>query len=83
VCSVGEAIFVNNRVVQPLRFICPGIRLDGSKADDQKRVYTPIDAKSAGADYIVMGRSITESLDPKGVVEKIRGDLTDESGRSD
>ena len=83
VCSVGEAIFVKQSCGSAFKVICPGIRLDGSKADDQKRVYTPIDAKSAGADYIVMGRSITESLDPKGVVEKIRGDLTDESGRSD
>ena len=83
VCSVGEASFVKQLCGSTFKIICPGIRLDRSRTNDQKRVYTPIDAKLAGADYIVMGRSITESLDPKETIEKIIGDLKDEDGRSD
>ena len=40
--------------------ITPGIRLSKS-ADDQTRVMTPKDAISKGADYIVIGRPITNA----------------------
>ncbi|MEO8097744.1 MAG: orotidine-5'-phosphate decarboxylase [Acidobacteriota bacterium] len=44
-----------------LLVITPGIRPDGSPEDDQKRRMTPAQAIQAGADYLVLGRPITQS----------------------
>ena len=42
----------------------PGVRLDSSD-DDQKRIITPKEAFSLGADYIVLGRTLTSYKDKK------------------
>jgi len=54
-----------------LTLITPGIRPKGSEKGDQKRVMTPRDAISAGADYLVIGRPITAAPDPKSVAEAV------------
>ena len=59
VCSPHELDLVNKR--QSLLSITPGIRMHDSK-DDQKRVMTPKDAIDLGADYLVIGRPITQSI---------------------
>ena len=41
--------------------VCPGIRFPGEDGHDQKQVMSPRDAFSAGADYLVMGRSLTQT----------------------
>ena len=46
------------------KIITPGVRPAQADLDDQKRVMTPAQAISAGADYIVVGRSITQADDP-------------------
>jgi orotidine-5'-phosphate decarboxylase len=48
-----------------LLVITPGIRPDGYPEDDQKRKTTPADAIAAGADYLVVGRPITDAADPR------------------
>ena len=58
VCSPHELDMVVER--KSLLSITPGIRLSES-ADDQSRVMTPKDAISKGADYIVIGRPITNA----------------------
>ena len=45
-------------------FITPGIRLDCDNAGDQSRVMAPCAALAAGADYLVIGRPITQATDP-------------------
>ena len=60
VCSPQELELVNKR--ENLLSITPGIRLQDSN-DDQKRVMTPKEAIDLGADYLVIGRPITESDD--------------------
>ena len=69
--------------IEPIREACgagftiltPGIRPAGSDVGDQKRVMTPRDAVTAGADYIVVGRPITNAADPRSaalaIVEKM------------
>jgi len=54
------------RAVKALGLPCvvPGVRPAGSNPDDQHVVVTPRMAAFAGADYIVVGRPITESADP-------------------
>jgi orotidine-5'-phosphate decarboxylase len=51
--------------------ITPGVRSAGAEKGDQKRVATPADAISAGADYLVMGRQITRAADPAAEVARI------------
>ncbi|MBK8229978.1 MAG: orotidine-5'-phosphate decarboxylase [Candidatus Eisenbacteria bacterium] len=44
--------------------ICPGIRLPENDRADQVAVGTPEDAREGGADWIVVGRPITQAVDP-------------------
>ena len=57
--------------------VTPGIRPDGYPEDDQKRRTTPRDAVMAGADYLVIGRPITEppGSTPKQAAEAIAGEM--------
>src|SRR5258706_2726248 len=48
-----------------LTLVVPGIRPEGSDAGDQRRTKTPAAAVAAGADYIVVGRPITDASDPR------------------
>lgn len=65
--------------IAPIRQTCgekfiiltTGIRPIGSEAQDQRRISSPIMAIAAGADYLVIGRPVIESKDPKGVVSRI------------
>jgi orotidine-5'-phosphate decarboxylase len=43
--------------------ITPGVRLEGDDMADQVRVMSPKDALSAGANFVVVGRSITKLWD--------------------
>jgi orotidine-5'-phosphate decarboxylase len=52
--------------------VTPGIRLAGEGAQDQARVATPEVATAAGADYLVVGRTITRADDPLGALEMVR-----------
>lgn len=65
VCSVHEARAVHEVCGTSFLTVTPGIRLLNDNQDDQKRVATPEVAKKEGCDYIVVGRSITQSNDPK------------------
>ncbi|HKP85116.1 MAG TPA: orotidine-5'-phosphate decarboxylase [Blastocatellia bacterium] len=55
------------------RFIIltPGIRPAWSARGDQKRIATPVDAIRDGADFIVIGRAITEAADPRAAADRI------------
>ena len=68
VCSPHELELVSKR--ESLLSITPGIRLDESN-DDQKRVMTPKQAIKLGADYLVIGRPITESNNIKESLSRI------------
>lgn len=64
VCSALEAKMLKSKLGNEFKTICPGIRFDDEEIDDQKRVLSPRKAKELGADFLVMGRSITRSSDP-------------------
>jgi len=68
VCSPHELELLSKR--ESLLSITPGIRLKDSN-DDQKRVMTPKEAIDLGADYLVIGRPITQSDDMLGALEDI------------
>ena len=64
VCSGLEAQKIGAKYGDKLKLLVPGIRPAGGKMDDQKRTVTAAEAASAGANYIVLGRMITEAKDP-------------------
>ena len=51
--------------------LTPGIRPAGSATGDQKRIATPLDAIRDGADFLVIGRAITSSDNPRAVVQRL------------
>jgi orotidine-5'-phosphate decarboxylase len=71
VCSAEEIVLVRKVCGKDFIIIVPGIRPEGSQKDDQKRVMTPKQAISLGADYLVIGRPITQSKDPLSKVKEI------------
>ncbi len=70
VCSVHEVEIIHEVCGSDFICVTPGIRLDDN-VQDQKRVATPQVAYENGSDYIVVGRSITTSFNPKQVYEMI------------
>ena len=71
VCSSEEIKMVRESCGKNFKIIVPGIRPEGSSKNDQKRVMTPKEAIILGADYLVIGRPITESKDPKNTAIEI------------
>ncbi len=69
IASGQEAGRVRETVGPGFLIVTPGIRLSGSASDDQERITTPGHAIAAGADYIVVGRPITEADDPRDAAE--------------
>ncbi|HLX54946.1 MAG TPA: orotidine-5'-phosphate decarboxylase [Aquella sp.] len=65
VCSALEAKMIKEHTDAKFLTVTPGIRLANSTSDDQSRIMTPELAISNGADYLVIGRPITASKDPK------------------
>ncbi len=61
ICS---ALDIENIKANNIKFVTPGIRNQGDNTNDQKRVMTPKKAIDAGSDFLVVGRSITQSSTP-------------------
>ena len=64
VCSAQEASMLKRELGQDFTLVTPGIRPLGSEQGDQHRIMSPEQAVQAGADYLVIGRPITQSPDP-------------------
>lgn len=64
VCSVHEAKKIKATSDSSFLTVTPGIRLQESNIDDQKRIATPAYARNNGADILVIGRSITKAVNP-------------------
>lgn len=71
VCSAQEAKTLKALCGQDFKLVTPGIRLAEDNADDQKRICTPKQALTDGADYLVIGRSITQAADPTAKLQTI------------
>jgi orotidine-5'-phosphate decarboxylase len=75
VASPQELGILRERFGSLFTMVVPGIRPAWSDVDDQKRIMTPRRAVEAGADYLVIGRPITASKDPKTAVQRIVDEL--------
>jgi orotidine-5'-phosphate decarboxylase len=71
VASAQEIQIIRKTAGKDFLIITPGVRPIWAAHGDQKRVMTPADAVSAGADYIVVGRPITQHPQPMVAAEKI------------
>jgi orotidine-5'-phosphate decarboxylase len=75
VCSAQEASFLKSDLGKEFKLVTPGIRPAGSDVGDQKRIMTPAQAITAGSDYLVIGRPITQASDPTLVLSQINASL--------
>lgn len=75
VCSAQEAELLKRELGDEFVLVTPGIRPSGSAQGDQRRIMTPSEAVTAGADYLVVGRPITQSGEPAAVLAAINHEL--------
>ncbi|WP_028022725.1 orotidine-5'-phosphate decarboxylase [Enterovibrio calviensis] len=75
VCSAHESSMLKSALGQDFKLVTPGIRPAGSDAGDQRRIMTPVEAVTAGSDYLVIGRPITQAADPMQVLTEINASL--------
>lgn len=71
VCSAHEIELVRGAYGPDFTLMVPGIRPEGSGAEDQKRVMTPAQALQRGATHLVIGRPITRAADPAAAARAI------------
>ena len=71
VCSANELSILRKHLDEDFLLVTPGIRSIEIEKDDQKRISTASEAISNGADYIVIGREITNEIDPSKKIRKI------------
>jgi orotidine-5'-phosphate decarboxylase len=71
VCGASEISLVRAAIGPDPVLVVPGLRPQGTALGDQKRVMTPGEAFDRGGDILVIGRPITEALDPAGAARDI------------
>lgn len=72
VCSPLEVEKVKKECGKEFVTVTPGIRLASNNKDDQVRITTPSMAREIGSDYIVVGRPITQAVDPVKAYKEIK-----------
>ena len=75
VCSPREIEAIRAACGPDFKLVVPGIRPAGADVADQKRIMTPPDAARAGANYLVIGRPITQAPDPVAAADAINESL--------
>ena len=77
VCSPREIKYIRKEVGKKFIIVTPGIRLNklSKKSDDQKRIMTPKEAVNSGANFLVIGRPITNSKNPLITLKEINNSL--------
>ncbi|MGL3044526.1 MULTISPECIES: orotidine-5'-phosphate decarboxylase [Acinetobacter] len=71
VCSAQEAKMLRETIGKDFALVTPGIRPEGSNADDQKRIVTPKQAMLDGSTHLVIGRPITQSKNMRQTLKDI------------
>ena len=71
VCASTDVKAIKNKIGKDFIAVTPGIRPNDSIVNDQTRISTPLEAIKNGSDYLVIGRPITKSNDPRSALERI------------
>ena len=77
VCSPHELSVIREVCGANFKLVVPGIRPNWAVKGDQKRITTPRQAVDLGADYLVIGRPITEDENPVLAAKRIGEELSD------
>lgn len=80
VCSAHEVALVKRRA-PGLATMVPGIRRAGDPRHDQARVASPGEAIARGADWLVIGRTVTAARDPEVAAEEVARESADALAR--
>ena len=72
VCSPHEVQALRAMTGASFVLVTPGIRMGDAKVDDQTRIATPESAVRSGANYLVVGRPITQAPDAQAALRAIR-----------
>jgi orotidine-5'-phosphate decarboxylase len=75
IASAAETAMLRARLEDDFLLVIPGIRPAGADVGDQKRVATPAHAIRDGADYLVVGRPVTQASDPRAAAEAIVAEI--------
>ncbi len=75
VCSGEEIVPLRAALGSDFKLLVPGIRPAWSVAGDQKRILTPGEAVRRGADFLVIGRAITDASDPRAAAQRIADEI--------
>ena len=75
VASPHEIGILRTEFGHAVTIVTPGVRPLWAAGDDQRRVMTPAEAMREGADYLVIGRPITASNDPRGAAQRVSEEL--------
>jgi orotidine-5'-phosphate decarboxylase len=80
VCSPLETTSLRQNLGTDFLLVTPGVRPAGAARGDQRRVLTPAEAIERGADYLVIGRPVTQAPDPLEALRQINADLAHLTG---
>ena len=75
VCSPREIAALRAACGPDFVLMVPGMRPHWAASGDQKRIMTPADALAAGADYLVIGRPVTEAQDAAAAARRIVAEI--------
>ena len=75
VASAAEAAMVRQTIGADMLLVIPGIRPAGGASGDQKRIALPAEAIRNGADYLVVGRPVTQAPDPRAATEAVVAEI--------
>jgi orotidine-5'-phosphate decarboxylase len=80
VCSPLETTSLRQTLGTDFLLVTPGVRPTGTALGDQRRVLSPAEAIEGGADYLVIGRPVTQAPDPLQSLRQINADLAHLTG---
>jgi orotidine-5'-phosphate decarboxylase len=75
VCSGEEIEPLRDALGPDFKLLVPGIRPAWAAAGDQKRILTPGEAVKRGADFLVIGRAITDADSPRDAAQRIADEI--------
>jgi orotidine-5'-phosphate decarboxylase len=76
VASPHEVELLRSKLGKNFIIVTPGVRFKERKTDDQRRVSHPREALLKGANYVVVGREVTESAEPVKALEELLSEVS-------